>query len=66
VEGNAYSLHVYVRDADSAYARALKVGGVSLHDVREMEDVERAAAVQDPCGNYWYIATYTGMPPKKS
>jgi len=60
------ALHLYVRDADSAYARALKVGGVSLHDVREMEYGERAAAVQDPCGNHWYIATYTGMPRKKS
>ncbi len=59
------ALHLYVRDADSAYARALKAGGVSLHEVRKMEYGERAAAVQDPCGNYWYIATYTGMPQKR-
>ncbi len=54
------ALHLYVRDADSAYSRALKAGGVSLHEVREMDYDERAAAVQDPCGNHWYIATYTG------
>jgi len=59
-------LHLFVRDADSAYARALKAGGVSLHGVLEMEYGERAAAVQDPCGNHWYIATYTGMPQKKT
>jgi len=59
------ALHLYVRDVDSAYARALKAGGVSLHVVRKMEYGERAAAVQDPCGNHWYIATYTGTPAEK-
>ncbi len=58
------AIHLYVRDADSAYARALKAGAVSLHEVREMDYGERAAAVQDPFGNHWYIATYTGW--KKS
>ena len=60
------ALHLYVRDADSAYARALKAGAVSLHEVREMEYEERAAAVRDPCGNHWYIATYMGGRGKKS
>ncbi len=54
------ALHLYVRDADSAYARAMKAGAVRLHEVREMDYGERAAAVQDPFGNHWYIATYTG------
>src|SRR6266705_3425520 len=44
------ALHLYVRDADSAYGRALKAGGVSLHEVREMDYSERAAAVRDPFG----------------
>ncbi len=60
------ALHLYFRDADSAYARALKAGGVSLHEVREMDYGERAAAVRDPFGNHWYIATYTGGREKKS
>ena len=46
------ALHLYVRDVDSAYARALKAGGVSLHEVREMDYDERAAAVRDPFGNH--------------
>ncbi len=54
------ALHLYVPDADSAYARALKAGAVSLHEVREMDYGECAAAVRDPFGNHWYIATYTG------
>ena len=60
------ALHLYVRDADSAYAHALKAGGVSLQEVREMDYGERAAAVRDPFGNHWYIATYTGRGGKKT
>lgn len=54
------AIHLYVRDVDAAYDRALKAGGVSLHGVKEMEYGERACAVRDPCGNNWYIATHTG------
>ncbi len=59
-------IHLYVRDVDATYKRALRAGGVSLHDVRDMEYGERAAAVRDPSGNHWYIATYTGQMGKKS
>ncbi len=54
------AIHLYVRDVDATYDRALKAGGVSLHGVKEMEYDERACAVRDPCGNNWYIATHTG------
>ncbi len=60
------AIHLFVRDVDAAYARALKAGGVSLHDVRDMEYGERSGAVRDPSGNHWYIATYTGGREKKS
>jgi PhnB protein len=56
----AAGIHLYVRDADETYARAVKAGGVSLHEVRAMEYGERSGAVRDPCGNHWYIATYAG------
>jgi PhnB protein len=52
-------LHLYVPDVDEAYARALEAGGVSLHEVRDMEYGERSGAVRDPTGNRWYIATFT-------
>lgn len=54
------AIHLYVRDVAAAYDRALKAGGVSLHGVMDMEYGERACAVRDPCGNLWYVATYTG------
>lgn len=55
------AIHLYVRDVETAYEWALKAGGVSLHGVKNMEYEERACAVRDPCGNHWYIATYTGQ-----
>ena len=54
------AIHLYVPDVDAAYARALAAGGTSLHEVRVMDYGERAAAVEDPSGNHWYIATHTG------
>lgn len=54
------AIHLYVEDVEAVYDRAVKAGGVSLHEVREMEYDERACAVRDPCGNNWYIATHTG------
>ena len=58
-------IHLYVRDVDSVYRRALKAGGVSLHNVREMEYGERSGAIRDPCGNHWYIATYANQQKEK-
>ena len=60
------AIHLFVRDVDATYSRALKAGGVSLHEVRDMEYGERSGAVRDPSGNHWYIATYTGGREKKS
>ena len=59
------ALHLYVRDVDATYDRALKAGGVDIgqgeyRGVKDMEYDERACAVRDPCGNHWYIATHTG------
>ena len=58
-------IHLYVRDVDDVYTRALKAGGVSLHNVSDMEYGERSGAIRDPSGNHWYIATYTGIPQNK-
>ena len=53
--------HVYVNDCDAAYRRALEAGAVTLMGERgEPADRpygERSAFVEDPFGNYWYIAT---------
>lgn len=52
------AFHVYVRDCDSTYKRALEAGGKSLQAPSDQEYGERTASVIDPAGNHWYIATF--------
>jgi PhnB protein len=54
------AFHVYVRDTDATYRRALEAGGESLLVPTEQEWGERTAHVRDPWGNCWYIATAHG------
>lgn len=67
IPGHAFSgkpypvaLHVYVKDTDAAYAKALAAGGVSIDAPQDHEYGERGASVKDPAGNFWYIATAKG------
>lgn len=53
-------LHVYVDDADAAYERALAAGGTSTLEPHDTDFGDHRAAVTDPCGNEWWIATRTG------
>jgi len=59
------ALHVYVKDCDATYQRALDAGALTIGSpgVGEPADRpygERAAFVSDPFGNYWFIATRRG------
>jgi PhnB protein len=54
------AFHVYVRDCDAAYQRALQAGGKSLQGPADQEYGERSASVIDAAGNHWYIATFKG------
>ena len=58
------ALHVYVKDCDATYQRALDAGALTIGPgVGEPADRpygERAAFVSDPFGNYWFIATRGG------
>ncbi len=50
-------LHVYVRDVDATYKRALEAGGVSVQEPQKKADPDRRGGVKDPAGNTWWIAT---------
>jgi uncharacterized glyoxalase superfamily protein PhnB len=52
------AFHVYVRDCDAAYERALQAGAKSLQTPADQEYGERSASVVDAAGNHWYIATF--------
>jgi uncharacterized glyoxalase superfamily protein PhnB len=51
------AFHVYVRDCDAAYKRALEAGGKALSAPADQEYGERSAGVIDAAGNHWYVAT---------
>lgn len=60
------SLHLYVKDADAVYERALQAGAISLHAPVDQVYGDREASVKDSSGNHWYIATHkaTGHMPE--
>ena len=51
------TMHLYVPDCNAVYKKAVDAGGTSIHEVKEMDYGERSGAVEDPCGNRWFIAT---------
>ena len=54
------AFHVYVRDCDATYERALEAGATSIGRPQDQAYGERSASVRDAAGNSWYIATYKG------
>lgn len=56
-------VHVYVRDVDAAYQRALDAGATSLYAPMDQEYGDRDCAVRDPFGNFWYIGSAKGATP---
>jgi PhnB protein len=54
------AFHVFVRDADATFTRAIAAGATSLGEPANRRYGERAGFVRDPFGNHWYIATPLG------
>ena len=52
------SYYLYVPDVDVMYTTALAAGGKSLQDVTNQFYGDRSGGVEDPQGNYWWIATH--------
>jgi PhnB protein len=51
-------LYVYVENTDETYQRALEAGALTIEKPADMPYGDRRAAVQDPWGNIWQIATH--------
>ena len=49
-------LFVYVDDADAAYKRALKNGGVAVSELSD-QSYGRSGGIKDPFGNVWWITS---------
>jgi PhnB protein len=59
-------IYLYLEDTDAAYKRALEAGGTSLRAPSDMFYGDRSAAVTDPVGNQWWIATHVeDVPPEE-
>jgi PhnB protein len=52
------TLYLYVPDADATYRRALQAGATSLMEPATQFYGDRSAGIQDPTGNFWWIATH--------
>jgi uncharacterized glyoxalase superfamily protein PhnB len=50
-------VHVYVRDVDATYQRALAVGATSVQEPVKKEDEDKRGGVKDAGGTTWWIAT---------
>jgi PhnB protein len=54
------AFHLYVKDTDAAFERAVQAGATVMAAPADMEYGERSAGVKDASGNVWYIATAMG------
>jgi PhnB protein len=50
-------LYMYVIDPDSVYERAVNAGGIAIREPADQIYGDRVGAIEDPCGNQWWIAT---------
>lgn len=53
----ASQVHVYVRNVDATYRRALEAGAVSVQEPLKKEDADKRGGVKDSGGTTWWIAT---------
>lgn len=56
-KGNPGSLHIYVADADAAFARAVDAGATVRYPLEDAFWGDRYGKVVDPFGHEWSIAT---------
>jgi PhnB protein len=59
----AAHVHVYVRDVDATYTRALSEGAASVQAPQQKGDEDKRGGVKDEGGTTWWIATRIGQPP---
>jgi uncharacterized glyoxalase superfamily protein PhnB len=50
-------VHVYVKDVDETYQRALKAGAVSVQQPMQKDDEDKRGGVKDDGGTTWWIST---------
>ena len=56
--GSPVTLHVYVKDCDAFFARAVKAGAKVIMPLEDMFWGDRYGQLEDPSGHRWSIATH--------
>ncbi len=56
--GTSVAIHLYVEDCDAVHARAVEAGCESVMEPNDAFWGDRFAAVKDPFGHQWTIATH--------
>ncbi len=57
LNGTSVVLHLYVKDADAWFARAVAAGARTIVPIQDMFWGDRYGIVADPFGHHWSIAT---------
>jgi PhnB protein len=57
--GTPVSIMLYVKDADTAFNRAVEAGAKALRPMEDKFYGDRAGTLEDPYGHQWHIATHT-------
>lgn len=64
IRGSPITLHVYVEDADAAFALALENGATEQRAVEDQFYGDRSGQFEDPFGHRWNVATHVeDVPP---
>jgi PhnB protein len=58
IGGTAVSLHLYVKDVDACFNRAVAAGAKALRPVQDQFYGDRSGTVEDPFGHFWTISTH--------
>src|SRR5687767_2505307 len=56
--GTTVHIHVYTKDADATFARAVAAGAKVLREVSDQFYGDRTGSLEDPFGHVWHIATH--------
>jgi PhnB protein len=56
--GTTVGLHLYVKDVDTLFARAIGAGAREIQPVRDMFYGDRTAMLEDPFGHIWVLLTH--------
>ena len=58
LKGSPVTIHLYVKDADATFEKAVKAGAKATMPMEDMFWGDRYGVIEDPYGHNWAIATH--------